>query len=77
MLPTLDMGKKTFVFREVGDQAFQSAAHHGVLAHQDDGTAAERLSDLVHLSYVSKYTASRFERTDLLRGDIVDADEED
>lgn len=36
-------------------------AYHGVLAHQDNAIAAERLTDLVHL----------------LRRDIVDRDDED
>jgi len=35
--------------------------HHGVLAHQDNAIATERLTDLVHL----------------LRADIVDGDNED
>jgi len=36
-------------------------AYHGVLAHQDDALAAHAVADLVHL----------------LRGDIVDGDDED
>jgi hypothetical protein len=29
--------------------ALDGFAHHGVLAHQDDGVAAERDADLLHL----------------------------
>lgn len=58
---TLDVREETLVLGEVADEALQSAADHGVLAHEDDTLATERLADLVHL----------------LRGDIVDGDDED
>lgn len=58
---TLDVGKKALVLWVVGDKTLQSTADHGVLAHEDDTLAAERLTDLVHL----------------LRRDIVDGDDED
>jgi len=58
---TLDVGEQSLVFREVGNETLEGSSHHGVLAHQDDGLASERGSDLVHL----------------LRRDIVDADDED
>lgn len=57
----LDVGHETLVLREVVDESLQSAANHGVLAHENDALTAEGLSDLVHL----------------LRGDIVDGDNED
>lgn len=58
---TLDVGEQSLVFWEVGNETLEGSSHHGVLAHQDDGLASERGSDLVHL----------------LRRDIVDADDED
>lgn len=58
---TLDVSEETLVLGEVGDEALQGAAHHGVLAHENDALATEGLSDLVHL----------------LRRDIVDGDDED
>jgi hypothetical protein len=58
---TLDVGKKALVLRGVVDQALQSTADHGVLAHEDNTLTAEGLTDLVHL----------------LRRDIVDGDDED
>jgi len=58
---TLDEGEQTLVLGRVGDQTLQRTADHGVLAHEDDTLAAERVADLVHL----------------LRRDIVDGDDED
>lgn len=58
---TLDVGKETLVLGRVGDESLQRAADHGVLAHEHNGLATERLADLVHL----------------LRRDIVDSDDED
>ena len=58
---TLDVRKESLVFREVGDKALNGSSDHGILAHQDDGVASEGRSDFVHL----------------LRGDIVDTDNED
>lgn len=60
VLRTLDVGKQSFVFWEVGHETFDGSSDHGVLAHQDDGLTSEGGSDFVHL----------------LRGDIVDADDE-
>lgn len=58
---TLDVGKQALVLGRVGNEALQRAADHGVLAHEHDAFAAQRLADLVHL----------------LRRDIVDGDDED
>jgi len=58
---TLDVRKETLVLGSLADEALESAANHGVLAHQDNGITTESLSDLVHL----------------LRRDIVDGDDED
>jgi ABC-type Mn2+/Zn2+ transport system ATPase subunit len=58
---TLDVREQALVLRVVADEALQRAAHHGVLAHEHDALAAERLADLVHL----------------LRRHIVDGDDED
>lgn len=58
---TLDVGKETLVLGVVVDKTLQSTADHGVLSHEDDTLAAERLTDLVHL----------------LRRDIVNGDDED
>lgn len=58
---TLDVRKETLVLGSLADEALESAADHGVLAHQDNGITTESLSDLVHL----------------LRRDIVDGDDED
>lgn len=58
---TLDVGKKALVLWVVTDKTLQSTADHGVLSHEDDTLAAQRLADLVHL----------------LRRDIVDGDDED
>ena len=58
---TLDMRQQSLVLGTVRDETLEGAADHGVLAHEDDGLAAERLADLVHL----------------LRADIVDGDDED
>lgn len=55
------MREQALVLGEVGDEALDGTADHGVLAHQDDTLAAHRLTDLVHL----------------LRRDIVDGDNED
>lgn len=55
------MGKQVLVLGEVGDETLQSAADHGVLAHENDTLTAEGLADLVHL----------------LGRDIVDGDDED
>jgi hypothetical protein len=57
---TLDVGKDTLVLRRLREEALNSAAHHGVLSHQDNTLATEGLPDLVHL----------------LGGDIVDGDNE-
>jgi hypothetical protein len=46
---TLDVGKETLVLGEVGAQDADSATNHGVLSHEDDTTATESLTDLVHL----------------------------
>jgi hypothetical protein len=54
------VGEETLVLREVVDETLQSTAHHGILAHENDTLSTERLADLVHL----------------LRGDIVDGDNE-
>jgi hypothetical protein len=53
--------EETLVVGEVSDEALQSAANHGVLAHENDTVGTERLADLVHL----------------LGRDIVDGDDED
>jgi len=45
----------------IGNEALDGTTDHGVLAHQDDTFATERLTNLVHL----------------LGGDIVDGDNED
>ena len=58
---TLDVGKKAVVLRVVANKALQSTTDHGVLSHEDDTLAAQRLADLVHL----------------LGRDIVDGDDED
>ena len=58
---TLDVGEQALVVGEVVDQALESAADHGVLAHENDTLTTEGLTDLVHL----------------LGRDIVDADDED
>lgn len=58
---TLDVGEQALVLGEVANEALESAADHGVLAHQNDTIATERLADLVHL----------------LGRDIVDGDDED
>jgi hypothetical protein len=58
---TLDVRKETLVLRGISDEALESTADHGVLAHQDNGITTESLTDLVHL----------------LRRDIVDGDDED
>lgn len=55
------MRKQTLVLGRVGDQALESAADHGVLAHQNDTLAAEGATDLVHL----------------VGADVVDIDNED
>jgi hypothetical protein len=52
----LDVGHATIL-----DEALHSTADHGVLAHEDNGLAAEGDTDFVHL----------------LRCDIVDRDDED
>jgi hypothetical protein len=53
--------QQALVLGRVTDEALQRTADHGVLAHQHDTLAAERVADLVHL----------------LRRDIVDGDDED
>jgi len=58
---TLDVRKETLVLGGISDEALESTADHGVLAHQDNGFTTESLTDLVHL----------------LRRDIVDGDDED
>lgn len=58
---TLNVGKKSFVLWEVGNETLQGSSDHGVLAHENDSVASEGLSDFVHL----------------LRRYIVDADDED
>lgn len=60
---TLDVWENTLDVRQaaIGHEAFDGATDHGVLAHQDDTLATERLTNLVHL----------------LGGDIVDGDNED
>lgn len=58
---TLDVGEEALVLGGLADEALESTADHGVLAHQNDRVATEALSDLVHL----------------LRRDIVDGDNED
>jgi hypothetical protein len=58
---TFDVGQKSLVFWKVGHKSLDRTPDHGVFAHQDDGLAAERLTDFVHL----------------LRADIVDLDDED
>jgi len=55
------VGKETLVLGRVVDETLQSTADHGVLSHENDTLAAERLADLVHL----------------LGRDIVDGDDED
>ena len=55
------MGKEALVLGVVVDETLQSTADHGVLSHENDTLAAERLADLVHL----------------LGRDIVDGDNED
>lgn len=58
---TLDVRKETLVLGGLADEALESTADHGVLAHQDNGVTTESVSDLVHL----------------LGRDIVDGDDED
>lgn len=58
---TLDVGHEALVLGEVVDETLQGTANHGVLAHENDTLATERLADLVHL----------------LGRDIVDGDDED
>ncbi|KAI3488229.1 hypothetical protein L1887_47768 [Cichorium endivia] len=57
----LEVGQQTLVVGVVTHEHAQSTTGHGVLAHQHNTLAAERLTDLVHL----------------LRADIVDVDDED
>lgn len=61
LIRTLDVGHEALVLGEVVDETLQSTANHGILAHENDTMAAERLADLVHL----------------LGRDIVDGDDED
>lgn len=60
---TFDVRQQTIIARfwRVRNETLDSPADHGILAHQDDRLAAERLTDFVHL----------------LRADIVDGDNED
>ena len=46
---TFDMRQNSLILWELGDEAFDSAANHSILAHQHDRLPSERLSDLVHL----------------------------
>jgi rRNA maturation protein Rpf1 len=47
---TFNVREKSLIFREVSYEAFQSTSDHRVLAHEDNGGPAQRLSDFVHLS---------------------------
>merc|ERR1712230_8929 len=53
--------QETFVLRVLIDESLERTSDHGVLAHQNHCFASEGLADFVHL----------------LRGDIVNADDED
>ena len=55
------MRKESFIFGKVCDETLDGTADHSVLPHQDHRVTSKGHSDFVHL----------------LRGDIVDADEED
>lgn len=43
------MGEETLVLGVLSDEAPQSTADHGVLAHENDSLTTEGLTDLVHL----------------------------
>ena len=46
---SLDVVEKLLELGVVGQVSADGLAHHGVLAHEDDGMAAERHADLLHL----------------------------
>lgn len=46
---TLDVRKQLLVLGRVGDEALDSAANHGVLAHKDNRLASQGAADFVHL----------------------------
>lgn len=76
------MRKETLVLGEVGHQDAHGTANHGVLSHEDDTTATESLTDLVHLlggdlgKAVSIATAGNLARNQR-ETYIVDGDNED
>merc|ERR1712107_164563 len=55
-----DVGEHQLELRVVGQMTTDGFAHHGILAHQDDGMASKGNTDLLHL----------------LRSDIVSIDQE-
>jgi hypothetical protein len=58
---TFNMRQESLILGELRDETFDSAANHGVLAHQDDRLPSKRMADFVHL----------------LGADIVNRDDED
>ena len=58
---TLDMRQDPLILWKLGDEAFDGAANHSVLAHQNDRLSSEGRADFVHL----------------LGADIVNRDNED
>ncbi len=47
ILLTLNVREEALVLWGVGNETLDGSSHHGVLAHQDNGIASERLSDFV------------------------------